>query len=80
MFLLYVLVTGPSSNGAMRLFNNGSTSLNNTAGIVQVWNNGEWGNICFDTTFGMNEANVICHQLGWSNATSYTRYSATSNR
>ena len=55
----------------MRLLNDGSTSLYNTAGRVQVWYGGQWGNICDDFSFGSNEANVICHQLGWSGATSF---------
>ena len=57
----------------MRLLNGGSTSLYNTAGRVQVWYGGEWGNICDEESFGMNEADVICHQLGWSGASSYSR-------
>ena len=67
-----VLFVGPSSVGAMRLLNAGSTSLYNTAGRVQVWFGGEWGNICDDTSFDLTEANVICHQLGWSGASSYS--------
>ena len=62
---------GPSSNGAIRLVRNGTTSPDYTSGIVQVWLNGQWGNIC-DDSFGYDEAHVICHQLGWSGASSYT--------
>ena len=35
--------------------------------------NGEWGNMCYDTHFGQNEAHVICHQLGYTGASSYSR-------
>ena len=57
----------------MRLLNGGSTSLYNTAGRVQVWYGGEWGNICYDSSFDSYEADVICHQLGWNGASSYGR-------
>ena len=62
---------GPNSVGAIRLLNNGNTSLYNTAGRVQVWYGGHWGNICATKEhLAYNEANVICHQLGWSGASS----------
>ena len=61
---------GPNSVGAIRLLNSGSTSLYNTAGRVQVWYGGQWGNICARNSYIYNEANVICHQLGWSGSSS----------
>ena len=71
-YILFYIIIGPSSVGAMRLLNDGSTSLYNTAGRVQVWYGGQWGNICDDDFyFGFDEADVICHQLGWSGATDY---------
>ena len=66
------LFSGPSSDGAIRLVRYGTTSPYYTSGVVQVWWNRQWGNICYDSSFGYNEANVICHQLGWSGASSYT--------
>ena len=66
---------GPNSVGAIRLLNSGSTSLYNTAGRVQVWYGGQWGNICDRNTVfasGSVEADVICHQLGWSGASTYS--------
>ena len=65
---------GPNSVGAIRLLNNGSTSLYNTAGRVQVWYGGQWGNICDngDFYFVYHEADVICHQLGWSGCSSHS--------
>ena len=67
------LFSGPSSNGAIRLVRYGTTSPYYTSGVVQVWLDGrQWGNICYGYSFGYNEADVICHQLGWSGATSYT--------
>ena len=54
----------------MRLFNNGNTSPNNTAGIVEVYYNNQWGTICrssdildFNNYFA---ATVVCRQLGYS--------------
>ncbi len=70
--LCYSDYTGPSSVGSMRLLNSGSTSLYNTAGRVQVWYGGQWGNICDGFSFSSNEADVVCHQLGWSGASSYS--------
>ena len=64
---------GPNSVGAIRLLNSGSTSLYNTAGRVQVWYGGQWGNICHrNAYFGYDEADVVCHQLGWSGSSSYS--------
>ena len=32
-----------------------------------------WGNICDDSDYESTEANVICHQLGYTGASSYSR-------
>ena len=32
-----------------------------------------WGNICDDYYYSSAEANVICHQLGYTGASSYSR-------
>ena len=32
-----------------------------------------WGNICDDYHYSSAEANVICHQLGYTGASSYSR-------
>ena len=69
---MIMLNIGPSSNGAIRLVRDGHTSSDYTSGVVQVWWNGQWGNICNDASFGDDEADVICHQLGWSGASYYT--------
>ena len=65
---------GPSGTGAIRLVRDGATSPDYTSGVVQVWWNRQWGNICDNGNgvFDSNEADVICHQLGWSGASGYT--------
>ena len=71
--LMEIFYIGPNGVGAIRLWNSGSTLLYNTAGRVQVWYGGEWGNICDgNADFGFYEADVVCHQLGWSGSSSYS--------
>ena len=62
-----------SSNGPIRLWRDGVSSTLYTAGRVQLLYNSQWGNICDDTEFGLSAAIVICHQLGYIGATSYSR-------
>ena len=65
--------TLPSGNGVVRLYRNGVTSSSYYYGIVQIWYNEQWGNICDDTDYNQYEADVICHQLGYTGALSYPR-------
>lgn len=58
------------SNGEVRLVVDGLATGSYTSGRVQVYYSGQWGNICGSGTFGITEANVICHQLGYDQATS----------
>ena len=71
-WILIFSTAGPSGSGAIRLVRNSITSPDYTSGVVQVWWNGQWGNICNDDLFNYDEADVVCHQLGWSGASSYT--------
>ena len=63
----------PVGNGVVRLFRNGGTSSSYYYGIVQIYINNQWGNICDDYTYDQYEADVICHQLGHTGASSYVR-------
>ena len=75
----HVLVTqsfylyAASKNGAVILSRNGVTSTSYYYGTVRVYYNSGWGNICYDSSYDYNEANVICHQLGYTGASSYSR-------
>ena len=67
--------SGPS-NGPIRLWRSGTTSV--TSGIVQLLYNSRWGNICDESgNFGVAEASVICHQLGYTGAVDF--YNSTSS-
>ena len=67
------MIIVPSGNGVVQLLLNESTSSSYYYGIVQIWYNGEWGNICDDDDYDQYEADVICHQLGYTGASSYSR-------
>ena len=58
--------------GTVRLVRNGLTSTSYTSGRVQIYMN-NWGYICGDHWFASHEADVICHQLGYSGALNYSR-------
>ena len=60
-------------NGVVRLYRNWYTSSSYYYGIVQIWYNGQWGNICYDNNYDQYEADVICHQLGYTGVSSYSR-------
>ena len=40
---------------------------------MRVYYNNGWGNICDDSYYSSTEANVICHHLGYTGASSYSR-------
>ena len=76
-FIFNILGQYPVGGGAIRLFINGNTSTRYTAGIVQVFVNGQWSNICRKGSFSLTEAHVLCHQLGYSNALSWSYVAQT---
>ena len=61
--------------GTVRLVRNRIHSPSYTSGRVQIWLT-SWGHICDDIDFSNNEANVICHQQGYTGAASYSRASS----
>lgn len=68
IFLLKLIGQG---NGVVRLYSQGNTSSTLTAGKVQVYYNGAWGNICGSNSNYATTANTICYQLGYNGAISY---------
>ena len=66
-----------AQNGAIILSRNEYTSSSYYYGIVRVYYNNGWGNICNDYYYNSTEANVICHQLGYTGASSYSRAGLT---
>ena len=66
--------------GAIRLIRNNvySTIQAFTSGIVETYYSHKWGNICDDVYFGSTESDVICHQLGYTGASSYGNTGSTS--
>ena len=62
---------------ALRLIRNEVHSPNWNSGIVQVYHEKSWGNICKGLYFGANVADVICHQLTFTGASSYSTTTAT---
>ena len=73
MHVLYKIYIG-QENGAMRLFRDGVTALF-SSGRVQLYYNDTWGNICGDTftsRIDQEEADVMCHHLGYTGAASYS--------
>ena len=73
---MYYILCLYSGVGALRLLRNGifSPTQSYSSGIVEIYYNSTWGNICDDSSFSYNEANVICHQLAF---TGVSRYGST---
>ncbi len=59
--------TGLCTDGSIQLVG----GANNLQGRVEVCNVGAWGTVC-DDSFGTNDAQVVCRQLGYSSEGIYT--------
>lgn len=73
VLLINCLVKHPE--GTLRFYRNGEVDGSNQSwshGIVQVYLLSQWGNICNDPSVGSDEADVMCHQLGYSGASHYS--------
>ena len=62
-------VNGNCTDGSVRLVG----GANDTLGLVEVCINNGWGGVC-SNQFGTNDAEVVCHQLGFSAAGTTASY------
>ena len=65
VFFFSVCVVGLAITGATIRIMDSGTPL---TGRVEVYHNGQWGTICHDG-WGINDAKVVCRQLGFPQAT-----------
>lgn len=64
----FLIVLSKSSEGDLRLV--GSPSNFSAEGRVEIYHFKEWGTIC-DDYWGVEEANVVCYQLGYTKGAQY---------
>lgn len=75
--IINYILASPQS-GSLILTRNGAFSKSYTSGRVVVYGVGtttssnSWGNVCRLSSFGITEANVICHQLTFTGASSWS--------
>ena len=71
-FFYYYGIIVETGDRAVRLVQDGVSSQSYRMGVVQIYYQGEWGTICEDSFFGYDEANVICIQLAYTGASTYS--------
>ena len=62
-----------SPEGATRLVTGQSSSRTDpghAAGRLEIFHDGQWGTVC-DDFFGSDEADIVCKQLGYTEADRY---------
>ena len=74
---LIIFILGTPSNGAIILSRCNYSSTSYYYGTVRVYYDDGWGNICYDNYYSYNDANVICHQLGYTGASNFSRSELT---
>ena len=73
---MYLVGFGSPQSGTLILTRGGVYSSSYTSGRVVVYGVGSvspsWGNVCRRTSFSLNAAHVICHQLTFSGASTWS--------
>jgi deleted-in-malignant-brain-tumors protein 1 len=64
--------TGSPATGSMVLLRNGVVSSQFSSGRVLLYFSSRWGNICRYTSFVNANADVICHQMTYTGASSWS--------
>lgn len=68
---LSIIIEG-GIDGSIILARGDSYSLDHTSGRVVAYYNSIWGTVCRHNFFSMTEADVICHHLTYSGASSWS--------
>ena len=66
------MFTGTSVTGSIILYRNDTVSNEFSSGRVVLYIGSRWGNICQRSSFTSNAADVICHQLTYTGASSWS--------